>query len=363
MRKERGVTLIVLILTIVIMLILLTVGIRYISGSNLIGRAENTVNKTNNQTAQEQLFSNELMGRLNEEEGKTDKNNNKEMINNLYEENVLIYIASSDIDTIQELLQRSYELTCAVANMPSTDEDRKDMINEIKELFQEIDRIANETEIDRQKLFDGTFNKAVGIKEIILQIDDLRLSGLGLDITTIDTNLGSPESAVNYADTIQEALIKVMKNKYKMGYISNALYYLQDYYEQENDIIDSATTDMDKSIAKAALTEIETILLVAKNLISISQDETDTVIKKADYKHEMDTYLIAIDHIANNADFNGQKLLDGTFENISKINTTTLGGGTKLPTDISTEAEAEATKAKYQKAIEMIEQEIAKLEE
>ncbi len=38
MRKERGVTLVVLILTIVIMLILLTVGIRYISGSNLIRR-------------------------------------------------------------------------------------------------------------------------------------------------------------------------------------------------------------------------------------------------------------------------------------------------------------------------------------
>ena len=54
------------------MLILLTVGIRYISGSNLIGRTENTVNKTNNQTAQEQTFSNELMDRLNEEEGKTD---------------------------------------------------------------------------------------------------------------------------------------------------------------------------------------------------------------------------------------------------------------------------------------------------
>ncbi len=76
MRKERGVTLVVLILTIVIMLILLTVGIRYISGSNLIGRTENTVNKTNNQTAQEQIFSNELMGILNEEERKTDKNNN-----------------------------------------------------------------------------------------------------------------------------------------------------------------------------------------------------------------------------------------------------------------------------------------------
>ena len=61
---------------ILIMLILLPVGRRYISGSNLIGRTENTVNKTNNQTAQEQIFSNELMGILNEEERKTDKNNN-----------------------------------------------------------------------------------------------------------------------------------------------------------------------------------------------------------------------------------------------------------------------------------------------
>lgn len=76
MREERGITLIVLVLTIVIMIILLTVGVRYATNSNIIDSAKNTVNKTNNQTSQEQTFSNELMGILNEEEGKTDKNNN-----------------------------------------------------------------------------------------------------------------------------------------------------------------------------------------------------------------------------------------------------------------------------------------------
>lgn len=76
MREEKGITLIVLVLTIVIMIILLTVGVRYATNSNIIDSAKNTVNKTNNQTSQEQTFSNELMEILNEEEGKTDKNNN-----------------------------------------------------------------------------------------------------------------------------------------------------------------------------------------------------------------------------------------------------------------------------------------------
>ena len=236
------------------------------------------------------------------------------------------------------------------------------MIEEAKQLFQGIDEMANGTLFNNQKLLDGTFKKSVGTKEFVLQIDDLRSAGLGLDITTVDTDLGSAESATKYLETISQAITKVNKNRNNVEWLQTTLEILQEFYETENDIIDSATPNMDKAIAKAALIKIKNILVQINDVASRLLTETYDDNEKAIIKYEMDTYLIAIDHIANNADFNGQKLLDGTFENISKINTTTLGGGTKLPTDISTVAEAEATKAKYQKAIEMIEQEIAKLE-
>ena len=65
MREERGITLVALIITIVIMLILLTVGIGYVENNNLINQSESSVNKINNKTSQEQTFSNELMEVMN----------------------------------------------------------------------------------------------------------------------------------------------------------------------------------------------------------------------------------------------------------------------------------------------------------
>lgn len=62
MRKNKGITLIALILTIVIMLILLAVGASYIINDNLIGRADNTVKAANNKINQQQTKVDDLMG-------------------------------------------------------------------------------------------------------------------------------------------------------------------------------------------------------------------------------------------------------------------------------------------------------------
>ena len=70
---------------------------------------------------------------------------------------------------------------------------------------------------------------------------------------------------------------------------------------------------------------------------------------------------LTIDIISENCHYNEQKLLDGTYGSISKINSTTLGGGTKLGTDVSTSEKAEALKIQYQNAVNMVENEIAKL--
>ena len=62
MKKNKGITLIALILTIVIMLILLAVGASYIINDNLIGRADNTVKAANNKINQQQTIVDDLMG-------------------------------------------------------------------------------------------------------------------------------------------------------------------------------------------------------------------------------------------------------------------------------------------------------------
>ena len=360
MRKNKGITLIALIITIVILLILLAVSIDLVIDGKIFNSAEKAVNGTNAKVAQEQSRVDELMGKLNQIEGKVDKDNNTIMITKINDGISYIATAEGGMSEMHSVLQRYREVVESFCNNYS-EADKAQVQLELQQLLQYFDSISNETVFNNEKILDGSFNKSVGINELTLQIDNLSSSGLGLDITAIDTNLASTEAALQYLEIINEALDKVSKNMSKSGTISNALEELSDYYTEENNIINSSTINMDKKIAKAGLNSIKGMLERNKTHCEQSILETFSTDDKQSFMAQMDALLIAIDHIANNADYNGQKLLDGTFSNISRINTTTLGGGTKLSTDVLTTEAAESAKTQYQNAIDMVEREIAKL--
>ena len=360
MRKNKGITLIALIITIVILLILLAVSIDLVIDGKIFNSAEKAVNGTNAKVAQEQSRVDELMGKLNQIEGKVDKDNNTIMITKINDGISYIATAEGGMSEIHGVLQRYREVVESFCNNYS-EADKAQVQLELQQLLQYFDSISNETVFNNEKLLDGSFNKSIGINELILQIDNLSSSSLGLDITAIDTNLASTEAALQYLEIINEALNKVSKNRMKCATIQDALYILSDYYTEENNIINSSTINMDKKIAKAGLNSIKGMLKRNKTYCEQSILETFSTDDKQSFMAQMDALLIAIDHIANNADYNGQKLLDGTFSNISRINTTTLGGGTKLSTDVLTTEAAESAKTQYQNAIDMVEREIAKL--
>ena len=363
MRKNKGITLIALIITIVLLIILLGVSIDLIIDGKIFNSAEKAVNGTNAKVAQEQSRVDELMGKLNQIEGKVDKDNNTIMITKINDGISYIATAEGGMSEIHGALQRYREVVESICNNYSEypEADKEALQLELQQLLQAIDSTSNETVANNEKLLDGSFNKSVGINELTLQIDNLSSSSLGLDITAIDTNLASTEAALQYLEIIIEALDKVSKNRMKCATIENALYILSDYYTEENNIINSSTINMDKKIAKAGLNSIKGMLERNKTHCEQSILETFSTDDKQNFMAQMDALLIAIDHIANNADYNGQKLLDGTFSNISRINTTTLGGGTKLSTDVLTTEAAESAKTQYQNAIDMVEREIAKL--
>ena len=360
MRKNKGITLIALIITIVLLIILLGVSIDLIIDGKIFNSAEKAVNGTNAKVAQEQSRVDELMGKLNQIEGKVDKDNNTIMITKINDGISYIATAEGGMLEMHNVLQRYREVVGSTCNNYS-EADKEAIQLELQQLLQCFDSISNETVFNNEKLLAGSFNKSVGINELILQKDNLSSSSLGLDITAIDTNLASTEAALQYLEIIDEALDKVAKNRAKCGAIYNALEELSDYYTEENNIINSSTINMDKKIAKAGLNSIKGMLERNKTLCEQSILETSSTDDKQSFMAHMDALLIAIDHIANNADYNGQKLLDGTFSNISRINTTTLGGGTKLSTDVLTTEAAESAKTQYQNAIDMVEREIAKL--
>lgn len=200
-----------------------------------------------------------------------------------------------------------------------------------------------------------------GVNGLSFKIDNLSADELGLDISNIDTHFATSEAANAYSKKIDQAISKISENRSKTGSIQNSLMYILEYYQGEKNVISSNTPNMDKKIAKIGLEEVKNIL---DRCVTLCEYATESQEYPEDLKllqDEMDVELMAIDHIGSNAQYNGQKLLDGSYSNISKINSTTLGGGTKLPTDVSTTENVQNTKQKYQEAINMVEKEIEKL--
>ena len=69
---------------------------------------------------------------------------------------LLIQTAEGALNETHAILQRMRELAVQSATDTNTDIDRKEIQNEISQLKEELDRIANTTEFNTQKLLDGS---------------------------------------------------------------------------------------------------------------------------------------------------------------------------------------------------------------
>ncbi len=76
----------------------------------------------------------------------------------------LIQTAEGALTETHSILQRMRELAVQSANDTNTDQDRKELQAEVKNLISEIDRIGNTTEFNTKKLLDGS---AKGVKEAV----------------------------------------------------------------------------------------------------------------------------------------------------------------------------------------------------
>jgi flagellin len=118
----------------------------------------------------------------------------------------LIQIAEGALGETHAILQRMRELAIQAANDTNTDDDRKSIQDEIKQLTNEINRIGNTTEFNTKKLLDGSHK---GITEEIT--GTMRMnnnSGLVIDLDKMSDTQKSIAKDKNWAFDGAYMLIK-----------------------------------------------------------------------------------------------------------------------------------------------------------
>ncbi len=106
----------------------------------------------------------------------------------------LIQTAEGALDETTNILQRMRELAIQSANGIYADEDRTTLDAEVQQLLQELDRIAETTSFNGQKLLDGTLgnvllqvgaeaNQTIGFSIQAMSVDQLGLGSTSGDLT------------------------------------------------------------------------------------------------------------------------------------------------------------------------------------
>lgn len=161
----------------------------------------------------------------------------------------LLNVADGAMDHLADQLQRIRELAVQASNTAVLNDDDRQMIqDEIDQLKQGISDIANNTEFNKKKLLDGSYQDgyiASGPNGagMTLDIGDATLQALGIadfDVTG-DFSVG----------TIDDALSKVSSNRSKIGAQSNALDYMIAYNSNASLNLTSAKSRLeDADLAK-----------------------------------------------------------------------------------------------------------------
>lgn len=100
----------------------------------------------------------------------------------------MIQTAEGALNETHSILQRMRELAVQASNDTNTTIDREEIQKEINQLTDEIDRIANTTEFNTQKLLDGSKKGLVEAKESTAVLQNNSAADLALD--TVATDIG-----------------------------------------------------------------------------------------------------------------------------------------------------------------------------
>ncbi|MFD1358956.1 flagellin [Fictibacillus halophilus] len=125
----------------------------------------------------------------------------------------MIQTAEGALNETHDILQRMRELSVQSANDTNTDQDRKNVQDEMTQLSKEIDRISSTTQFNSKNLLDGSMSKASTAQANILGNDQLRVTNSSTAVATTDalTSLLDKDGnslGITMTDTITISYVK-----------------------------------------------------------------------------------------------------------------------------------------------------------
>ncbi len=209
LEKVTGITLIALVVTIVVLLILVGITMNYVIGDNgIFQKAQEAGFKAEVSSIKEQFELKKLLGDLGQNE----------------------QLALEGLKHIQNCLDREIVLLTHSANGTNTEEDLILLAKEVKQLIEEIDRVANDTKNkDNVSLLNGEWKQEINATIQKLGIEKLENDTIESAMTSIEKVENAKKQITNMMNKLSTEEIDFEipeKWKGKLKIIENELTYI-----------------------------------------------------------------------------------------------------------------------------------------
>lgn len=313
LKKEKGITLIALVVTIIILLILAGVVLQTVTGDNgLISKAKQAVSKYKESESKEQ-YSLQNVVQIVDKENKESKIS---YINNIME---VLYGALNKLLTleenyreVQDQLNRINEIIVQVLNTNPNESEILELQNEVNDLKNNIiQTVQNNQNIRILKL------ESEGFEDLLLEVK-------GFDILEGDLDIASEEN--NHK--IEEVIENVSNMCSMTGSYQNRLGYSLTYYENYRDIISNETQieKINKRLSDYSLRLVKDCVLNVNQCCNIYFNVTSTNKDKNYIAIEIQQLYMEMNRILTNAkNTEGLKLLNGDWDSNINITLSSLG--------------------------------------
>lgn len=195
----------------------------------------------------------------------------------------LIQTAEGNMNEIHSILQRMGELATKAANDVNASEDRTAIMDEIKELTDEIDSIAKKAAFNGTKLLTGSFtNKqlqvgAVATENMKIDISSMSASALGVNALKVSTHAVASSAMTK----ITEAIKTVSSARSKLGAKQNRLEYTINNLENYSENLTSAESqirDTDMASEMTNYTKNNILQQAAQSMLAQANQSTQGVL-------------------------------------------------------------------------------------
>ena len=193
----------------------------------------------------------------------------------------MVQTAEGGMQQIDNMIQRMRELTVQAANDTNDEKDRGKIAQEMHNLFEEIDSMANRVEFNGKKLINGSYSAknsiylqvgANALQSIRFSINSMSVSGLGLSALASTVSAAAASTSGiwsdtgstidSYLDSFDSALRTVTDERAKLGAIQNRLEYTMKSLDISSENLSASESRIrDADMAKEMMTLTKTNVL------------------------------------------------------------------------------------------------------